>query len=193
MNSFLSILIPILLHLTEAQRFPNWPEDFYWTHDGALNPHNYTCLHFEAPQEPFLNYWDKNFLCVKKGADLLDPQMEWSYSGPMGGNKSCLNIKEPEDPHGWESNYLCLPNDTVYNFTWSHGGCDKTKFCLRINAPMDQHTWYDNYLCHNQTGPGNFSQTGINFCLYYFNGAGVFGADWTILVLLVLFALINVL
>ena len=91
MNSFLSILIPILLHLTDAQRFPNWPADFYWTHDGALNPDNYTCLHFEAPQEPFLNYWDKNFLCVKKRADLLDhPADQW------GVTKAAWTSKNPK-------------------------------------------------------------------------------------------------
>ena len=180
-----SMLVFFLLPLAGALRHPYWPEDFYWSHNWSLNADNYTCLHFNAPQEPYINYWDKNFLCARKRSDLIDPGMEWSYNGPVKG-KTCVNIKEPEDPHGWEKNYLCFPNSTVYNFTWSHGGCDKTKFCMRISAPMDQHTWYDNYLCHEQTGPTNISQTGKDYCLYYYNGASRGNVSWTLSFILIL-------
>ena len=68
--------------------------------------------------------------------------------GPISGVK-CTQIIESADPHGWDNNYLCVPNDAPYQFVWSSALAIKGKKCLKWSEPAEywQHTWGDNYLC----------------------------------------------
>ena len=36
----------------------------------------------------------------------------------------CVQIKEPSDKDGWDNNYLCVPEKTPYNFTWTFSGLE---------------------------------------------------------------------
>ena len=69
-------------------------------------------------------------------------------------NSKCVQILEPADPHTWRDNYLCVPPNSPYHFTWvySNGQRDRErrsgKTCIQWIEPADPHTWRDNYLCH---------------------------------------------
>ena len=77
--------------------------------------------------------------------------MRWSFAGPIQGMK-CTQINEDSDPHSWDDNYLCVPQDSPLDFQWSMGGPISGIACIQWLEPSDTwaitgHTWQDNYLC----------------------------------------------
>ena len=70
-------------------------------------------------------------------------------AGPIK-NMRCTRILERSDPHTWEDNYLCVPNNSPYQFSWSSAGEITGKSCIKWTEPGDgQGTWGDNFLCHD--------------------------------------------
>jgi len=70
--------------------------------------------------------------------------MRWSYTGPISG-MTCVQVKEPSDPHGWNDNYLCTYGN--FGLKWSYAGPISGMVCTQIQEGADSHTWNDNYLC----------------------------------------------
>ncbi|MFY0578353.1 hypothetical protein ACN28S_32205 [Cystobacter fuscus] len=60
----------------------------------------------------------------------------------------CTRISEPSDPHTWQDNYLCVPQSSPLNFSWSNAGPIPGKECLQILEASDPHDWGDNFLCY---------------------------------------------
>ena len=75
-----------------------------------------------------------------------NPGLRWSYSGVIPGMR-CTAVNEPGDPHCWHDNFLCVPSDSPYDFSFSHAGRILGKGCVLMNEPGDPHYWEDNYLC----------------------------------------------
>lgn len=86
------------------------------------------------------------------------------YLGPIEGMK-CTRVWEPADSHDWHDNYLCVPEDSPFNFKYSFDGCIRNIDCISVNEPGDLNTWWDNYLCHTRTGYYNESYK--HFCFGY--------------------------
>ena len=69
---------------------------------------------------------------------------------------TCTNIDEDADGSYWDNNYMCLPNDSRWELTWTtaDGGRD-TKLsqgyaCKKIIEEDDPDTWGDNWLCYKE-------------------------------------------
>lgn len=60
---------------------------------------------------------------------------------------ACTQILEPADPHTWNDNFLCTPQD--FGVRWSFRGPIPGMRCTQIIEPSEppQHTWRDNFLC----------------------------------------------
>ena len=72
-------------------------------------------------------------------------ELFWSHSWV-----ECTRIYEPSEPerYQWGDNYLCVPRDTPYHFTFSYYiGRILGKGCILMEEPSDPYNWYDNYLC----------------------------------------------
>ena len=65
----------------------------------------------------------------------------------------CTQITEPaESPrHTWHDNFLCVPPQAPFQFSWSYAGPIPGLRCLRFNEPADPHTWQDNFLCWSRS------------------------------------------
>ena len=59
---------------------------------------------------------------------------------------------ENDDPN-WTNNYLCVPEDSPYHFSWSSNGKIDGLDCLKIKETHN--SWNDNYLCGFQEGKEN--------------------------------------
>ena len=94
-----------------------------------------------------------NYLCWEQGWD--SPGLRWSYAGAIPGMR-CTAVNEPGDPHYWGNNYLCVPSDSPYDFSFSHAGRILGKGCVLMNEPGDPHYWTDNYLCATAGAGGSF-------------------------------------
>ncbi|KZN40858.1 hypothetical protein [Pseudoalteromonas luteoviolacea] len=58
----------------------------------------------------------------------------------------CTQIKESADLHTWEDNYLRLPQNSDYLFSWRSAGKANMQKTVRWLESADPHTWSDNYL-----------------------------------------------
>ena len=94
--------------------------------------------------------WGNNYLCTNQ-----DIGLKWSYAGEIP-NMACTNIDEDADGSYWDDNYMCLPNDSRWELTWTtaDGGRD-TKLsqgyaCKKIIEEDDPNTWGDNWLCYKE-------------------------------------------
>ena len=70
----------------------------------------------------------------------------WSYAGPIEG-MTCVQWKEPSDPHNWDDNFLCTEEDV--GFQWSFRGpiLGRGLKCIQVREKSDPHDWHDNYFC----------------------------------------------
>ncbi|WP_163868039.1 hypothetical protein [Myxococcus eversor] len=119
---------------------------FVW-HDGSTGVPRpeMRCTIVNERRERFASRWDEKFLCIPHDSPLT---ITWSSEGPLLG-KECVNFKEPEDPHGWEYNYLCLEAPLVMSFSAS--GPIAGMSCTLMNELADlAGGWGDNYLCTNK-------------------------------------------
>ena len=57
----------------------------------------------------------------------------------------CTSFNDPINGY-WVDNYLCVPKDSPYDFTFSCGGRPQGRACININEPAEG-GWADNFLC----------------------------------------------
>jgi hypothetical protein len=90
--------------------------------------------------------WTGNYLCSMEHFGL-----RWSAAGPIAGMR-CTQISEPEEPaqHGWEDNYLCLPESSPLELRWSASGPIAGLDCTHFNPPRNPHGWKNNFLCYSR-------------------------------------------
>jgi hypothetical protein len=94
-----------------------------------------------------VKFVDKKNLCLSKNLGL-----KWSNEGNIDDMK-CTKIIDPFDPNGWDNDYLCLPNNSPYNLTWSQNGKILNKKNVKWNSDNDD----KNYLCINNNPNSNSS------------------------------------
>jgi hypothetical protein len=112
-------------------------------------PDGKVCVSVNEPAET--DPWSDNYFCSDE-----DIGMKWSSKGKIAG-MTCTSIDEPaEKPASiWADNFLCLPPDAPYQFTWSHAGPIAGKTCVRwFDHAEDGPTWIDNWLCIDPIASG---------------------------------------
>ena len=86
---------------------------------------------------------------------MLDqPRIEFSLSAIPG--KRCVQIEEPQDST-WKNPYICVPNNSWYQFTWEHQGVHgkKKSSCMKFKLPKGKDgNWCDNSLCTQEKSDG---------------------------------------
>jgi MYXO-CTERM domain-containing protein len=110
--------------------------------NGPPEDETLTCVSLEEPEDP--DSWHDNVLCAA-----MDLGIVWSAAGPVGGMR-CTLVDEPGEPeaHSWADNYVCLPDDSPYELTWSSEGPIDGSACVRFYESADlEEGWGDNYMC----------------------------------------------
>jgi len=114
------------------------------------------CLNVDEPQDP--ESWSDNYFCSKR-----DLGMKWSVSGPVPG-MDCTAVFEAADPQAgaWSDDYLCLPKQSPWAFSYSSAGPIAGKSCVQWNEPADlDQSWSDNYVCSEPVH--TFANAGFEF------------------------------
>jgi hypothetical protein len=88
--------------------------------------------------------WDCDEMTITIPASQPVLDMQWSNAGRISG-MHCNAWNEAADPHTWNDNFLCTPEDDGFQFSWA--GMRSGMDCISINEPSDPHTWNDNYFC----------------------------------------------
>ena len=79
-----------------------------------------------------------------------DIGMIWSSNGQLPSDEyKCTQIIEPIEPVSttWSDNYLCVPKDSKWTFTWNSVTPADTSNCVHIYENLDTSSWDNNYLC----------------------------------------------
>ena len=92
--------------------------------------------------EPGSPDFNDNRLCWEDDCD--NPGFKWSWAGAIPGMK-CTRIFDPSNDH-WNDNFLCVPQDSPYDFVFSCAGRIPGKACINIHDP-GEYDWHDNFLC----------------------------------------------
>jgi hypothetical protein len=118
-----------------------------WSMDGRLKRGAF-CLSVNEPDDP--DTWADNYLCSTE-----DFGFKWSSAGPIAGMR-CLQITAPEEPaeHGWDNNYLCVPESSPLELRWSTQGNLMEMPCLDFEELADPHGWDNNSLCYSSNLEG---------------------------------------
>ncbi len=100
------------------------------------------CVQVNEPADPAP--WADNYLC-----SVEDFGIRWSSAGPIAGMR-CTQITEPAEPaaHGWDDNYLCVPDSSPLALQWSTAGPIAKQHCVAIKELRDRNGWKNNYLCY---------------------------------------------
>ncbi|XP_057301489.1 uncharacterized protein LOC130635959 [Hydractinia symbiolongicarpus] len=152
------VLFAQVLSTVLAQRWPCWPTEFKWSYTGKVD--GYNCTQINEPLMPLHYFWYDNHFCVKSGPGLKQVGMKFKNSGP-DPTMRCVKVNEPSDPHTWYDNYICVPKETPYDFSWSYAGCKKGEYCIQWNEPATyKYTWYDNFICHDKYGSCDLGGSG---------------------------------
>jgi PKD repeat protein len=106
------------------------------------------CVAVNEPNDP--DAWADNYLCSTE-----DFGFQWSSAGPIAGMR-CLQIIAPQEPaeHGWDNNYLCVPESSPLELRWSTQGNLMDMPCLQFKEPADPHGWESNVLCYSSNRVG---------------------------------------
>lgn len=106
------------------------------------------CIAVNEPNDP--DAWADNYLCSTE-----DFGFQWSSAGPLAGMR-CLQITAPQEPaaHGWDDNYLCVPESSPLELRWSTQGNLMDMPCLQFKEPADQDGWENNVLCYSSNRVG---------------------------------------
>jgi hypothetical protein len=123
------------------------------------------CVNVDEPEDP--DTWSDNYFC-----STMDLGMQWSSSGPIDG-MDCTAVSEAAEPEAaaWSDNYLCVPKQSPYAFSYSSAGPIEGKTCVQWNEPADTGgSWGDNYVCADPVYA--FSAGGFSF-----SGAGALDGE----------------
>jgi hypothetical protein len=113
-----------------------------FTFSGAGPVEGKTCVSVDEPGDP--DTWSDNYFCSDE-----DVGLEWSNAGAIDG-MTCVNVAEAAEPLAdvWSDNFLCLPEDSDYELTWSSAGPLADQSCVRwFDHAETSGTWFDNWLC----------------------------------------------
>ncbi|KXJ19193.1 uncharacterized protein LOC110231216 [Exaiptasia diaphana] len=125
---------------------PSFPEDFKYIHTKPFRlPTSGICLRTYDMYQYWL--WADYYFCTSEAKS--NPNIEWSYMGPIKGMR-CTKIYNPRERHGWKNNYLCVPQSSPYRFKWSIKGPIPGMECLRWYAQQGQRGWSKTYLCDDK-------------------------------------------
>lgn len=127
--------------------WPKFPRDFSFERLRADQDERAECvLVYERAD---YSEWNSYSFCNRGERKI---QMRWSDRGTLAGMK-CLQIFEPNEAPGkrWFDNYLCLPMDAPYKFTWSYNGPIKGLPCIRWYAKEGRDGWDNNFLCERNS------------------------------------------
>lgn len=118
-----------------------------WVMDGRVKQENF-CVLVNEPNDP--EAWADNYLC-----SMEDFGFQWSSTGPIAEMR-CLQITAPQEPaeHGWDNNYLCVPQSSPLELRWSTQGNLVDMTCVQFEEPGDPHGWKDNSLCYSSNRVG---------------------------------------
>ena len=101
-----------------------------------------SCILVNEPSDP--DTWNDNYFCSDEPTG-----MRWSFNSPIAG-MICTNVSESAEPLAsiWADNYLCIPPEQPWRFTWSSAGPIADKTCVRWFEHAEANpTWLDNWLC----------------------------------------------
>jgi hypothetical protein len=120
--------------------------DFTFSADGPQA--GQTCVNVDEPADP--DTWSDNHFCSKD-----DIGMKWSSNGTLAGMR-CTRVGEAAEAKAaeWADNFLCVPKDSPYTFTWSSAGPLADKTCVRwFDHAETSATWWDNWMCVTKAAP----------------------------------------
>jgi len=127
--------------------FPSWPYDFRFQFI-SFTPKRQKCiLIYERHQ---YSTWARARFCWPSNKRELN--IRWSDRGSISGMR-CTGIRQQSgryQPNGWHDNFLCVPKDAPYVFTWSTTGPVKGLQCLRWQNNAFRNLWQNNYLCADE-------------------------------------------
>lgn len=133
-------------NIQKCPEWPDFPRNFSFREQADTENQKCVLIYERADYDEWMQY----FFCSEGERDT---EMRWSDSGQILGWK-CTNIFEPrEDPSkSWFDNYLCVPKNAPYNFTWSHNGPIPGLGCIQWYAKEGRDGWDNNYLCAETVG-----------------------------------------
>ena len=116
------------------------PPPLAWSMAGPIE--GMQCVQVNEPADPAP--WADNYLC-----SVEDFGIRWSSAGAIAGMR-CTQITEPAEPaaHGWDDNYLCVPDSSPLELHWSTTGPIEKKRCIPIQELRDRDGWKNNSLCY---------------------------------------------
>jgi hypothetical protein len=117
------------------------PPPLAWSMAGPIE--GMQCVQVNEPADPAP--WADNYLC-----SVEDFGIRWSSAGPIAGMR-CTQITEPAEPvgHGWDDNYLCVPESSPLELEWSNTGRIAKKKCIAIREIKDRDGWRKTALCYS--------------------------------------------
>ncbi len=129
-----------------------------------------SCVALTEPDDP--DTWNDNYFCSTD-----DVGMVWSNSGAVDGMR-CTPVEEPNDTEldAWSDDFICLPEDSAYEFVWSDVGPIDGMDCVRWYESREAtQGWDDNYLCvHPAPAPPPDADGGTEFM-----AGGDAGGGWS--------------
>ncbi len=148
---------------------------FAWSSAGEI-AHMY-CTSISEGSEPLHHTWGDNYFCASE-----DIGLRWYEKHAPLASMKCAQINEPSDPDYWYDNYLCLPHNSPYSFSF-HGAGNPGHNNVRWAEPADPHTWNDNYLVinHQDDGVQNMLHEGFDAEFYlnrYADLKAAFGTNY---------------
>ena len=117
--------------------YPDFPRDFFWwNHHKNIN---YKCVHVDEPGDT--TWRNNNYLCYK--VTKMDVGLRWSSKGPIPNMKCTqMTLNTERTRQVWKDNYLCVPRDSIFSFTWSTRKPSLGETCMRIRGGKRKTVYY---------------------------------------------------
>ena len=117
--------------------YPDFPKDFFWwNHHKNIN---YKCVHVDEPGDT--TWRNNNYLCYK--VTKMDVGLRWSSKGPIPNMKCTqMTLNTERTRQVWKDNYLCVPRDSIFSFTWSTRKPSLGETCMRIRGGKRKTVYY---------------------------------------------------
>ena len=127
------VLLDLLWHCFLSfwiAEWPDFPRNFSFRENADTEHLKCVLIYERADYDEWMHY----FFCSEGERDT---EMRWSDSGQIRGRWKCTNIFEPREApsKSWVDNYLCVPKNAPYNFTWVQFNCFEfgtCAFCCEI-------------------------------------------------------------
>ena len=159
------------LNVTQLH-LPRWPNDAYFYVFGRTNEY---CTSTYTRWDIGGHTWSDNCFCTKLGRALLDTRF---YQPPVPGSwvqgnipaasyftyasvppevlvtHKCTAVQELNEPWGWPSTFMCIPQQAPYAWQLSRTGIGAGQSCVPIREGSDPY-WSDgsHYMCTPSNTP----------------------------------------